>query len=204
MRPVSGFERPAVQWFFIGLGIALIVIAATEGTALVRARREIALLRAADVDNRTELDRVRAHVAREQAAREALTLELARQRGAGVAVTQPTLTLSPLTKRGSQPPDPTVAQPVEHQTIQLRLVLPPRAELAADARYTITVRSWSGGDIVWSRSGLAMSTIENRRMVTCFITGDVFAPGAYEISLARAVSGAAPADVASYDVAVHP
>jgi hypothetical protein len=204
MRPVSGFDRPAFQWLFIGLGIALIAIAAIEGRALVRARKEIAALRAADLNHRIELDRVNAHVSREQAAREALALELARQRGGGVAVTQPTLTLSPLTKRGSQPPEPTVAKPAEHQTIQLRLVLPSLAQLSADARYTITMRSWSGGDTVWSRSGLGTSTVESKRMVTCFISGDVFAPGAYEISLARTMSGAAPTDVASYEVAVHP
>ena len=203
MRPVSGFERPAFQWLFIGLGIALIVIAATEGRGLLRARGEIGALRAADLNHRIEIDRLNAHVAREQSAREALTLELARQRGGGIAITHPTLTLSPLTKRGSQPPEPTVAKPAEHQTIQLRLVLPSQADVAADARYTITARTWSGGETVWSRGGLAMSTIDNKRMVTCFITGDVFAPGAYEIALARAASGP-PTDVASYEVAVHP
>ena len=202
MRPVSGFERPGLQWLFIALGIALIVVAAGEGVALLRARAQIATLRAADLNARIELDNLSAQAARDQAAREALKLELARQRGAGVAVTQPTLTLSPLVKRGAQPPDPTVTKPADHQSIQLRLLLPGRTE-SREARYMIVIRTWSGGDPVWSRGGLMMTTVENKRMVTAFITGDVFAPGAYEIALTRVVGGGSPADVASYEVAIR-
>ncbi len=203
MRPVSGFERPGLQWLFIALGIVLIVIAAGEGAALLRARTQVAELRAADRDSRMEMEKLEARAAREQAARESLTLQLARQRGAGVAVTQPTLTLVPLAKRGAQPPDPTVAKPADHQSIQLRLVLPGRTE-SQDAHYMIVIRTWSGGDTVWSRGGLTMTTVDNKRMVTAFITGDVFAPGAYEIALTRVLSGANPTDVASYEVAIQP
>ena len=203
MRPVSGFERPGLQWLFIGLGIVLIVIAAGEGVALLRARTQIATLRAADLNGRIELDKLSAQAARDQAAREALALELARQRRAGGAVTQPTLTLSPLSTRSAQPPDPTVAKPADQQSIQLRLVLPGRTDFPG-AHYTIVIRTWSGGETVWSRSGLPMTTVDNKRMVTAFITGDVFAPGAYEIVLTRIVIGASPTDVASYEVAIRP
>jgi hypothetical protein len=203
MRPVSGFERPALQWLFIALGIVLIVIAAGEGVALQRARAQIATLRTADLKARIEFDKLSAQAARDQAAREALKLELARQRGAGVPVTQPTLTLSPLVKRGAQPPDPTVAKPSDHQSIQLRLLLPNRTE-SQDARYMIVIRTWSGGDTVWSRSGLMITTVDNKRMVTAFITGDVLGPGAYEIALTRIVASGSPADVASYEVAIRP
>ncbi len=203
MRPVSGFERPGLQWLFIGLGMVLIVIAAGEGVALLRARTQIAALRTADLNKRIELDKLSAQAARDRAAREALTLELARQRGAGSAVTQPTLTLSPLSKRGAQPPDPTVAKPADQQSIQLRLVLPGRTD-SSGAHYTIVIRTWSGGETVWSRFGLTMTTVDNKRMVTAFITGDVFAPGAYEIALTRIVMGASPTDVASYEVAIRP
>jgi hypothetical protein len=203
MRPVSGFERPGLQWLFIALGIVLVAVAAGEGTALLRARTQIATLRAADLNARSEIDKLSVQVAREQAARESFALQLARQRGAGPAVTQPTLTLSPLIKRGAQPPDPTVAKPADHQSIQLRLVLPRQAE-SQDARYAVLIRTWSGGDTVWSRNGLAATTVDNRRMVTAFVTGDVFAAGAYEILLTRIVSGGSPGDVASYEVAIHP
>jgi hypothetical protein len=203
MRPVSGFERAGLQWLFVGLGIVLIVVAALEGAALVRARTQIATLRAADLDARIELDKLSAQAARDQAARESLALQLARQRGAGAAVTHPTLTLSPLNKRGAQPPDPTVAKPADHQSIQLRLRLPARAE-PPEARYTIVIRTWSGGDVVWSRGGLTATTLDDTRMVPAFITGDVFAPGAYEIALTRTAGGGNPTDVASYEIAIHP
>lgn len=203
MRPVSGFERPALQWLFIALGIVLIAVAVGEGAALLRARAQIATLRAADLTARIEIDKLSAQAAREQAARESFALQLARQRGTGPAVTQPTLTLSPLIKRGAQPPDPTVAKPADHQSIQLRLLLPGRAE-SQDARYAVLIRTWSGGDTVWSRNGLAATMADNKRMVTTFITGDVFAAGAYEILLTRMVAGGSPADVASYDLAIHP
>ena len=203
MRPVSGFERPALQWLFIALGVVLIVVAAAEGAALLRARAQLATLRADDVNARAEIDKLTAEAARERAAREAFSLQLARQRGAVAPVTQPTLTLSPLTKRGAQPPDATVAAPPDHQAIQFRLLLPGRVE-PTDAHYTIVIRTWSGGDPVWSRSGLTMTTVDDKRMVTAFITGDVFTPGAYEVVLTRIVAGSSPAEVASYELAVRP
>jgi hypothetical protein len=203
MRPVSGLERPALQWLFIALGIVLMLVAAGEGVALRRARTDMATMRAADLNARIELDRLSAQAARDQAARESFALQLGRQRGTGVPAVPPTLTLSPLTKRGAQPPDPTVAKPGDHQSIQLRLLLVARTE-PADARYAIAIRTWSGGDSVWSRGGLTATTVDNKRMVTAFITGDVFAPGAYEILLTRVVVGGSPVDVASYELAIRP
>ena len=203
MRPVSGFERPGLQWLFIGLGFVLIATAAAEGIALRRARTDIAAMRASDRSSQIEIDALRARAAREQAARERSTRELAHQRGAGSGLTEPTLTLAPLIKRAAQPPEPTVTKPDDHQSIQLRLLLPARAG-AADARYTIVIRTWSGGDTVWSRGGLSMTTMDAKPMVTSFMTGDVFAPGAYEIALARTSPGGGSSDVAAYEVAIRP
>jgi hypothetical protein len=203
MRPVSGFERAGIQWLFIGLGLVLMATAAVEGLALRRARMQIAAMRTTDLSARLEIDALRARATREQAARERVTFELAHQRGAASAITEPTLTLSPLSKRGAQAPEPTVTKPDDHQSIQLRLLLPARAE-AADARYTIVIRTWTGGDTVWSRGGLSMTTVDTKRMVTSFITGDVFTPGAYEIALARTSQGGGSSDVAAYEVAIRP
>jgi hypothetical protein len=202
MRPVSGFERPSLQWLFILFGVVLIAVAAAEAVALRRARSDLASLRAAELSTGVELDQVRADAARERAAREAFSLQLARERRGSAAPTQPTLTLSPLLKRGAQPPDATVDKPAAEQSIQLRLLLAGGNE-PADARYTILIRTWSGGETVWSRSGLSIATIDNKRMVATFITGDVFAPGAYEIALTRA-AGEKVFDVASYEVAIRP
>jgi len=201
MRPVSGFERPSLQWLFIVFGVVLIAVAATEAVALRRARSDLASLRAAELNTGVELDHVRAEAARERAAREAFSLQLAREHRGSAAPTQPTLTLSPLLKRGAQPPDATVDKPAAEQSIQLRLLLPGANE-PAGARYTILIRTWSGGETVWSRSGLSIATVDNKRMVASFITGDVFAPGAYEIALTRAAAEKV-SDVASYEVAIR-
>ena len=202
MRQVSGFERPGVQWLFVGLGIALIGVAVSEAVALRRARVQVESLRAADLNARVQEEQLRGQISREQAARESLSLELARHRGtAGAPAVQPTLTLAPLIRRGAQPPDPTVVKPADNQVIQLRLLLPAAAK-SEGARYRVAVRMWTGGDAVWSRGGLILSTAENKRMVTAFISGDVFAPGAYEIALTTD-AGDKSADVAAYEVGVR-
>ncbi len=151
---------------------------------------------------RLEREQLQAHAARDQAAREALSLELARQRGAAAPGARPTLTLSPLVKRAAQPPEPTVGKQPDNQSIQLRLLLPPGAE-PQSARYTIVVRTWTGGDAVWSRGGLTPSTADGKRVVTAFIAGDVFAPGPYEITLTRNASDTRT-EVAAYEVAIRP
>jgi hypothetical protein len=201
MRPVSGLNRPGVQWLFVVLAVVLIGVATAEAVGIVRARRVISSLRAADLNARLEREQLETRAAREQSAREALSLELARHRGTGAAATQPTLTLSPLSKRGAQPPEPTVGNPAENQAIQLRLLVPSPAE-PPGARYTIVVRTWTGGEAIWSRGGLALSTVENKRMVAAFITGDVFGPGAYEIALSRR-AGELTGEVAAYEVSVR-
>jgi len=202
MRPVSGLERPALQWLFVALGVALVVVAVGEAVGLRRARGQIAALRAADLNARIERQQLQARAAREGSAREALALEVGRLRANGPGVSQPTLTLSPLLKRGATPPEATVERPAENQVIQLRLVLPARRPPQATA-YTVLVRSWSGGETIWSRSGLGLSTVDNRSMVTAFITGDVFAPGAYEIALSSTSAGNKTEDIAAYEIAVR-
>lgn len=203
MRPVSGLERPALQWLFVALGVALVVVAAGEAVGLRRARGQMAALRAADLNARIERQQLQARAAREGSAREALSLEVGRLRANGPGVSQPTLTLSPLLKRGATPPEATVERPAENQVIQLRLVLPPRRPPHAVV-YTVVVRTWSGGDNIWSRSGLSLSTVDNRPMVSAFITGDVFAPGAYEIALSGTSAGNKTEDIAAYEIAVGP
>lgn len=202
MRAVSGFERPLVQWLFVALGVVLIVVVGAEAVGLRRARGQIESLRAGDLNARLEREQLERRAAREQAAREALSLELGRVRGgAAPPATQPTLTLSPLAKRGAQPPDATVAQPAPSQAIQLRLEVPGHA--LRGGNYAVAIRSWSTGQTIWTRSGLAASTVDGKAMVTAFITGDVLVAGAYELALTW-TGGDAGADVASYEVAIRP
>ncbi len=210
MRPVSGFERPIVQWVFMLLGGLLIAVAAAEAVGLRRGRAQIESLRAANLNARVQQEQLENRLTREQATREALTLELARIRsllsgarpeafdGAATPAGQPTLTLTALAKRDAQPPEPTVVQPPAGQAIQLRLVLP-SARREPSARYTVALRTWSGGDLVWQRSGLAGSIVDGKPMVTAFVTGDVFGPGAYEVALTATSGG----EIAMYEVGVR-
>jgi hypothetical protein len=204
MRPVRGFERPSLQWLFVALAVVLVGLAAAEAVGLRRLRGQVESLRASDLNGRIEREQLQARLVREQSAREAFSLEAARLRGGPHAgASQPTLTLSPLTRRGATPPDPTVARPIESQAIELRLLLPPGSALRGST-YSVAVRAWSGGQTIWSRSGLTASTVEGRAMVTSFITGDVFAPGAYEVALTTMSSDNKNADVAAYEIAVRP
>jgi hypothetical protein len=204
MRPVSGFDRPGLQWLFVALGAVLVVVAVIEAVGLRRVRNEVATLRASDVSGRIERQELQAKAAREQSAREALALEIARLRGdTRAGVSGPTLTLSPLLKRGPSPPEPTVEPPGESQSLQLRLLLP-RGQAASAGTYVVVVRTWSGGEIIWSRGGVRASTVEGRPMVRAFITGDVFAPGVYEVTLAKRAPDGKESDVAAYEVAVRP
>ena len=204
MRPVSGLDRPWLQWLFVALGVLLVVVAVIEAVGLRRLRSEIAALRASDSSGRIERQALQARGAREQSAREALSREVARLRGGTHAgVSGPTLTLSPLLERGPTPPEPTVDAPPEGQPIQLRLRLP-RGDTASAVTYLVVVRTWSGGEAIWSRAGLRASTVEGRPMVTAFTTGDVFAPGAYEVTLTKRSSDGKESEVAAYEVAVRP
>jgi len=203
MRPVSGFDRPGLQWLFVALAVVLVGLVAAETVGLRRLRGQVESLRASDLNARVEREQLQARIAREQSAREAFSLEAARLRGGSHAgASQPTLTLSPLTRRGATPPEPTVERPAENQAIQLRLLLPPGPASRA-SNYSVAVRAWSGGETIWSRSGLAASAVEGRAMVTAFVTGDVLAPGAYEVALTAVSSDKKIADVAAYEIAVR-
>jgi hypothetical protein len=203
MRPVSGFERPWMQWGFVMLGVVLIGVAAAEAVALRRLRGDIAQARASEMSAQAAREETQIKLTQERAARQALSFDVERLRGGDRAGrSTPTLTLAPVAKRGAAPPEPTVDVIPDGESIQLRLLLPAAAAAAA-ARYSVNVRSWSGGETVWSRNGLRASTVDAHRMVTAFVTGDVFAPGAYEVALTAPAADATRTEIASYEVAVR-
>jgi hypothetical protein len=201
MRPVSGFERPFVQWIFVALGVVLVAAAAGEAVGLLRARAQIANLRAANLNDRVQQEQLAQRLTREQATREALALELARARtGASTTGGPATLTLTPLTHRGVQPPAASVSQPPAAEPIQLRLLLPAGRAMPS-TRYSITVRTWSGGEMIWQRAGLVATTVDGQPMIAAFITGDVLATGAYEVILNTA--GDRAVEIATYEIGVR-
>jgi hypothetical protein len=67
-------------------------------------------------------------------------------------------------------------------------------------RFEVILRSWSGGAVLWMRSGLTASTVDRRPTVAVFVTGDVFPPGAYELLLSGTTPEGQKADVAAYEV----
>ncbi len=202
MRPVSGFERPVVQWLFVALSVLLIVVAVGAGWTARRANGEMAAARAAEDGLRRERNNLEAQLARERSAREALTLELARARedGTGPAPVMPTLTLKPLAVRGASSPEPTVSTQHATQIIELRLVLPPSAR--PYTRFEAVMREWTSGSLVWARGGLTPSTIDRQSMLTAFVTGDLFRAGAYELRLSAVAADGDLVTIASYEVAV--
>ena len=198
MRGVSGLERPAIQWTFVVCGVALIGISTWTGVALVRAWRAIDVAR--DEARQASLDReqTEASLARERAARESYMLQLGRERKAAVPAAHPTLTLTPVKTRSARGPElavPSTPSPV----VQLRLVLPPRAAL--DRPFTITLRSWRSGEVLWSRASLRAGDANGKPAILATVASDVLTPGPYELLL---TAGTPPSEVAVYEVSIVP
>ena len=203
MRPVPGFDRPLLQWIFVALGVALVAIATLEAIGLRRSRAAVEQLRVATLNGRLEREQLERRLSREQSARESFALEVDRLRGSVAPPHgEPTLTLTPLTARRPTPPDGTVTAPAPLQSIQLRLLLPER-RLNPSSRYSVAVRSWSSGVGIWSRGELAPSAVDGRAAVVCRVSGDVLAPGAYEIAVSETTAGSSH-EVAFYEVGVLP
>jgi hypothetical protein len=50
MRPVSGLDRPLVQWVFVALAAVLVAVSAAASLALRRAKADVVQLRTAAMD----------------------------------------------------------------------------------------------------------------------------------------------------------
>jgi hypothetical protein len=200
MRPISGFERPLIQWLFVLLSLCLMVAAGGAAWLARRANAAADLARSAEEGARFEGQQLDAQLARERSSREALSLELTRQRE-GVADpirVLPTLTLTPVTARGATPPEPSVTTQHATQVIELRLVLP-----SSGKRYRgfdIALRAWSSGQGVWSRGGLIATTIDRQSMVATYVTGELFRRGAYELLVSGQTPEGKKEEVASYEI----
>ena len=196
MRPISGFDRPAVQWIFALCGIALIAACAATGVALVRMRRTAEEARRAALQAQIDRDQVEAGLARERSTRESLTLQLGKERSAA-RVPTPTLTLSPVTAKSTRGPEIAVPQ-TDSPVVELRLLLPRGAPAGP---FTVTARSWTTGEVAWVRAGLTAGVADRRPAIVIPITSDVLAPGPYEFVL---TAGAPPKPIVTYEVAVVP
>lgn len=205
MRPVRGFERPAVQWAFVALAAVLIAVAAGEAVGLRRAQTTVRQLRAAGLNAQVDREQLQRRLSHEQSARESFALEAARARGSGApaATAEPTLTLAPIRSRAATPPDTTVVAPAPQQSFQLRLLLP-KGRADSTTSYAVTLRSWSGGSVLWSRTGLRASAIDGQAAVTARVTGEMLGPGAYELALTEPRADGTAGEVAFYEVTVGP
>src|SRR5687768_14276849 len=200
MRPISGFERPLIQWLFVLLSLCLMVAAGGAAWLARRANAAADLARSAEQAARFEGQQLDAQLARERSSREALSLELTRQREGVADPTRvvPTLTLTPVTVRGATPPEPSVTTQHATQVIELRLVLPSTGKRFT--RFDIALRDWSSGQVVWSRGGVSAATIHRQPMVTAYVTGELFRPGAYELLLSGQTPEGKKEEVASYEI----
>ena len=205
VHPVSGFERPWIQWTFVALGLLLAALVAAEAVEVRRTREQRDAARAAEVDARLDRTQIELELSRERTAREALAVEAARLRGTAAIPTSPppTLTLTPLGKRGAAPPPPSAEAPGRDQVIQLRLVLP-RSAPGGLTGFTIALRTWSSGVAVWTRSGIALPGGERSGGLVAPITGDALAPGAYELLLTATNGAGQTVEVATYEVTIAP
>ena len=199
MRGVSGLHKPGVQWTFVAIAFALLVVIMLSGVALTRMRAAMDAARADAMQARVDREQIEAAFQRERSARESLALQLGRERtgAAAGAAGPPTLTLSPV--RAKSPKGPELAVPqTSAPLIVLRLLLPAKAP--ADASYEVRLRSWTTGDLLWLRSGVRAGTADGKAAVIAPIASDVFAPGAYEVVLNTTASP--PSQVADYEVSV--
>lgn len=184
MRPVAGLRRPGAQWALVGGAALLVALLWWALLELRETRAAVRGLHAATELAAKERASLEAELARERSAREALALEVGRQRtrlgGTGAADGAPTLTLDPLARPPASRPEPSIAAPAPDRVLHLRLLLPagaPRVE-----RAQVVARDWSSGEARWIVSGRA-AVIDGRRMVRAFVTGEMLAPGPYEIQV---------------------
>ena len=207
MRPVKGFEHPTVQWVVLAACVLLTALLMLSTVSVRRSARQVEELLEAQRASRTDQDSLQAQFARERAAREAFSLELARLRAQqpsdGAAPSTPTVTLVSPGTRGALPPDPTITAPERDQTIELRLVLP-AAVTGRYAEFQIVARDWSNGRSLWSTTAGTAGTADGRRAVIAHITGEMLRPRAYEVVVTgNSEPSAASEAIAVYEVGVR-
>lgn len=136
---------------------------------------------------RSEQDALHAQLAKERAAREAFSLELARVRaqqetGENTSEETPTLTLVPPKERGPVPPVESLSAPERAQTVQVRLLLPAKMAVK-NGEFQIAARDWSTGRALWSTAAATTATVDGRRAVIAHVTGEMLGKGSYELTV---------------------
>jgi hypothetical protein len=203
VRPVKGFERPLIQWMVVAGCVLLVAILASATFSVRRTTAQVGELVESQRVCRSEQDVLHAQLAKERAAREAFSLELARvraQQGTDdtTPAETPTLTLAPPKDRGAVPPGESLTAPERGQTIQLRLLLPPNVTVK-NGGFQVAARDWSTGLALWSTAAATTATVDGRRAVIAHVTGEMLRPGSYEVT----VTGARSADEAPEPIAVY-
>jgi hypothetical protein len=179
-------------------GVALVAISTWSGVALVRARRSLEEARAEAQQATRDREQTEASLVRERAARESYMLQLGRERHASASASNPTLTLTPIKTRSSRGPAlavPSTTAPV----VELRLLLPPGTPV--DRPFVITLRSWTSGEVLWSRTSLRPGEVGAKPAVVTNLASDVLTTGSYELLL---TAGTPPTEIAVYEVSIIP
>lgn len=208
MRPVKGLDKPLVQWFLLAACAVMTILLVLAARSVARATRQVDDLVAGQTTAAVDRQSLEEQLTRERATREALALEIARLRARQGPETSsgseiPTLTLAPTASLGVGPPEPTVAEPGRAQLIELRLLMP---ETVGDNVKTcqIIARDWSTGQPRWSRADVPVADIDGRRAAVAYVTGEMFAPGAYELLVTPTASDTGASEpTVSFEVGVR-
>ena len=68
-------------------------------------------------------------------------------------------------------------------------------------RFAITLRSWTSGEMLWSRASLRPGEVSAKPAVITNLASDVLTTGSYELLL---TTGTPPTDIAVYEVSIIP
>jgi hypothetical protein len=188
LRGVPGGDRPLVQWLMVALAVAIVVLAARvvlrERDARETIRRLEEELRAAAA-REEQLER---SLARERAAREAFEIGLGRERASNAPPGIPLeggLDPSGRPKQQIRLPD---------EATRVRFVLPLKGPRLA--RYRAGLRTFSGGEELWSHAVLRADADPMRLFVT--VPYELLAPGAYELMVVGFTDRGERKDVDAY------
>jgi hypothetical protein len=179
--PIPGLERPALQWIVLLLCVALVALGAWSMARVRALRSQIGTLNAAVLVADRRLEELERQLAREQSAREALSIGLKRERAAGehARPVVPAFRLTPGLSRSGLP-EQTLAIPSDAAAVQLELV----TERRPGRTCRVSIVPFSGGDELWSHARIRPRTPQ--APIVVIVPVEILAPGRYALTLTTA------------------
>jgi hypothetical protein len=181
LSSIPGLDRPLFQWLLLLLCGALVALAVWSAIRVRALRSQVGTLQAAVLVAERRQDDLERQLAREQSAREALSIGLARERTATnrERPVVPAFRLTPGLSRSGVPEQKLAVSP-EAVAVQLELV----TERRPGRTYRAGVVPFSGGDELWSHARLRPRNARAPVVVT--IPAEILMPGWYALALTTA------------------